>query len=510
MNADDVLQRAVSGQRRSIGAKSPHAFARVYLPDHFVLPISPLHRELFGLLHSATASRRARIAVAAPRGHAKSTVVSLAYVLWSVLYGHDQFVIIVSATKEQASQLLKHVKDEIESNARILIDFPEVNPNGPNGKPTPWRGSRLQLPNGAMLWSIGLGQQIRGLRHQQHRPSLIVVDDLEMPEHVLSAEQRFKTRDWFEKTLLKVGDDRTNVVLVGTVLHYDSLLAKLVDPQLSPGWTGRKFKALIAEPLQTELWTQWEQIYSGLDVTSGADGPSEALRFFEDHSDAMLQGGEVLWPERESIYDLMRLRLVEGRASFDSEKQNEPLDPEHCLFRPDSFSYWDDDYRDASVLIDAIGHETSIYAAIDPSLGGDPRRGDYSAILIVAKNDNTEQLHVVVADIARRSPNATISRVVEYASIYRIDSIGVEANGFQELFRDSLDDALVAAKHSVYIESITNTSNKQQRIASLQPRIEQGVLKFTTPDTRCSSNNSASFRLAPTTTAQMPWRCAFV
>ena len=42
----------------------------------------------------------------------------------------------------------------------------------------------------------------------------------------------------------------------------------------------------------------------------------------------MLQGTAVLWPELEDCYELMELRIREGRASFDSEKQNEPVNPD--------------------------------------------------------------------------------------------------------------------------------------------------------------------------------------
>ncbi|MEO1585265.1 MAG: phage terminase large subunit, partial [Planctomycetota bacterium] len=388
------------------------------------------------------------------------------------------FVMIVSATKEQASQLLKHAKDEIETNPRIHRDFPEVDPSGPNGKPSPWRGNKFQLPNGAMIWSVGLGQQIRGLRHRADRPSLIVADDLEMPEHVASAEQRAKAAEWFNGSLLKIGDDRTNVIVVGTILHYDSLLSNLLNPIASPGWDGRKYRALIAEPIATDRWTEWESIFCGRETWQDATGRDAARAYFEAHRDEMLEGGEALWPEREPVEALMELRVREGRVSFDSEKQNEPLDPEHCLFKPESFIYWDDEFADPATLISALGSDTPIYAAWDPSLGRDPRRGDYSAIVVGARRPGTKLLHIIAADLVRVTPAKAIERLVEYAKMYKLKAIGVEANGFQEVLALDLKSALRRSGVSPRIREYKNTGEKAARIASLQPRIEQGMVRF--------------------------------
>ncbi|MEM9066605.1 MAG: phage terminase large subunit [Planctomycetota bacterium] len=480
----DIVNNSVKQVRRRLGSESAEKFASVYLQQHFVLPGSPMHSELFESLHSATQERSARLAVAAPRGHAKSTVVSLAYVLWSVLYGHERFVILASATKEQAAQLLRHIKDEIESNPLIHSDFHEAVPGSGKTRSAPWTGTRLRLPTGAEVWAVGSGQQIRGIRNRDQRPSLVVVDDLEMPELVLSEDQRAKTRDWFDKTLLKVGGPVTNVIVVGTVLHYDSLLAGLLETDRSPGWTAKRFRALISESDNTKLWDRWEQIYSGTEEHEEKTGSQAARLFYAANEAEMLEGAAALWPEREPVLDLMEIRVREGRASFDSEKQNEPLDPEHCLFKPDSFSYWDNEYPDAYARALDAKKNGRIVAAIDPSLGRDPRKADFSAIVILAECKRTKRLDVLVADIERRSPQATIEQMVRFAQLYEIQSIGVEVNGFQQLFYDQLKDQLKHVNSKARLEEIKNTSNKQQRISCLEPLVSQGKIRFSKRHTR--------------------------
>jgi len=480
MNAHDqaraMVYADVCRRRREIASRSPAMFARTYLGHHFTLPPSPMHEALFGALKGASDARGQRLAIAAPRGHAKSTCVSLAYALYATLCRDERYVLIVSATKEQAGQLLKHVKDEIETNAMLQDDFPEACPG--ERKPTPWRGTRISLHNGAFLHAVGSGQQIRGTKTGPHRPSLIIVDDLEDQEHVHSGDQRIKTQEWFEKTLLKVGDTGTNVVVVGTVLHYDALLARLMDPLKSPGWKRWKYRALLSEPTRTDLWQEWESIYCGREHWEGAEGADAAHAFYTAHRSEMDEGAEVLWPEKEPIGTLMEIRLREGRLSFDSEKQNEPIDSEHCLFRLESMIYWDDEHGTEDNLLRYLGDGVSIYGAWDPSLGTDPRRGDYSAIVIVARHRKTETHYVLAADIARRQPAQAIARIVEYAQMYRFKSFVVEENGFQREVMANLKKAASDAGVPLRVRGVKNTGNKRGRIELLEPQVTQGKLRF--------------------------------
>jgi predicted phage terminase large subunit-like protein len=478
-----AITGALSFHRRRIAATSARAFAQVYLGKHLRLKPSRMHEDLFATLNRVTGQRGQRVAVAAPRGHAKSTVVSLAYVLWAILYGHEQFVLVISATKEQAVLLLKNIKDEIQGNELLLEDFPDVCQQPGTGRMLkPWRENSILLRNGVMIRVLGSGQALRGVRHGPHRPSLIVCDDLENQEHCESAEQRIKLRDWFEKTLLKAGDTRTNVVVVGTVLHYDSLLANLTHPKLergkAVGWENRLYRAVEVYSERMDLWDRWEAIRVGEKEHQGETGPNAAATFYEANKIIMLKGAKVLWPEQEDYLRLMQIRSDEGRLSFQSEKQNEPLDPERCLFREDSFHYWDNGFSEPMEMVRRIGQHCRIYGACDPSLGKNPNRGDYSAIITVAKNLNDNSLYVLHADIARRKPEETNERIVQLAKVFKYRDFVVEGNQFQTVMVEHLRQQAQAAGVSLHPRSMNSTANKQARIEGLEPYISSGRLKF--------------------------------
>ena len=443
-----------------------------------------MHEELFTMLHTVTQDRPKRIAVAAPRGHAKSTVVSLAYLLWSVLFDHERFALIISATKEQAVQLLKNIKDEIQTNERLLIDFPGVcHPPGSKATPKPWRDNSIALHNGVLIRALGAGQSIRGTKHGSHRPSLIIVDDLENQDQCESADQRYKLRDWFEKALLKAGDERTNVIVVGTILHYDSLLANLTHTKLArgkgAGWDSRIYRAIESFSDRPDLWELWESVRFGEKPFKGDNiGPEGAKMFFDYYRNQMLEGTRVLWPQREDYLQLMQLRADESRASFQSEKQNEPLDPEQCLFSEDSFKYWDDEYADATELLTALKGHCRIYGACDPSLGRRGNRGDYTAIVTVVKDTRSKRIYVVHADLARRKPEKTIEKILSLATTFEYDKFLIEANQFQEVLANQLQDRARAMNVRLYPEKVDHTSHKQTRIESLEPVISSGQLRF--------------------------------
>ena len=68
-----------------------------------------------------------------------------------------------------------------------------------------WQSTSIELRSGTVIESFGTGQRIRGRRRREHRPTLIVCDDLQNDSHISSAAQREATRRWFHGTLVKAG-----------------------------------------------------------------------------------------------------------------------------------------------------------------------------------------------------------------------------------------------------------------------------------------------------------------
>jgi predicted phage terminase large subunit-like protein len=179
---------------------------------------------------------------------------------------------------------------------------------------------------------------------------------------------------------------------------------------------------------------------------------------------------EVLWPERESLYDLMVLRATIGATAFESEKQNNPVDPSLCEWPEDYFTwpgFWFDQWP-AVLDIKTL--------ALDPSKGKDAKYGDYRAFVKLGRDFN--RVMYVEADLRRTAKEAIVDEAVEFVRAFGPDGFGVETNQFQELFVADMNRAARAAGVVLPTYGLNNTVNKLVRIRRLGPYLSQRLFRF--------------------------------
>ncbi len=478
---DFLQKKSITGEkglRKQLAAFDLEYFGRAYLPHYFTRTSPEFHRDLNKLwtkgvlkgLNPYFDSKKinlekgCRKVVAAPRGHAKSTNLTFKDALHSIVYQYKRFVVILSDASDQAEGFLGDIKTELEDNKMIHEDFGDLKGNK-------WATDEFVTSTNIKVVGIGSGKKIRGRKHRNWRPDLIILDDIENDENVNTSEQRKKLSNWFYKAVSKSGDSYTDIVYIGTMLHYDSLLAKVMK---NPSYESVKYKAVISEAKNQSLWDMWESIYVDLD---NENHEADALQFYLDNKSKMLEGTKVLWEAKMSYYDLMVLKVSEGEASFNSELQNEPIDPASCVFNDEWFDY----YNEAE--IDFTDKRFIFVGAIDPSLGKN-KKSDYSTIIALAKDTKTGYMYVVIASIDRRHPDIIILDTIESSRKLKRDyqrgyaKLGVETVQFQHFFKDVL--AKESAKSGEYlpVEEIQNIADKRMRIETLQPDIKNGYIKF--------------------------------
>lgn len=290
------------GLRKELAAFDLSYFGRAYLPHYFIRKSPHFHEELDevwsrGVMKGKNPLQEAKVisrmdgshqVVAAPRGHAKSTNFTFKDSLHAVLYRYKHYILILSDSSEQAEGFLDDIKTELEDNGNIMMDFGSL-----KGEKA-WRGSVALTRTDVKVEAIGSGKKVRGRRHRNWRPDLIVLDDIENDENVNTPEQRRKLSSWFYKAVSKAGDTYTDIMYIGTILHYDSLLSSVLR---NPSYKSRKYRAVISEAVDTRLWEEWERIYTNLFDEAHEEN---AKAFYEAHEAEMLLGTEVLWEEKLS------------------------------------------------------------------------------------------------------------------------------------------------------------------------------------------------------------------
>jgi len=430
-------------------------FCRTYFPHYATHAESKTHEWLYEHLpRQIDTPKGTRTAVAAPRGEGKSTIVSLALVLWCVVTGRKHYLLLICDVFEQAATLLGAVKAEVESNPRLATDWPEA-----MGAGTVWRDGVIVTKNNVKVQARGAGQRVRGLRHGPHRPDLVIGDDLENDTHVKTIEQRHKLARWWRQAVLYLGppDGTMDAIVIGTILHYDSLLAGLLK---AGRWTAKTFRAIVAWPARMDLGDEFTER-----VNAGEAGAAEA--YYARNKAKMDAGAVVSWPAAQPLLQLM-LERAEAPGDFAVEKQNEPSAADDSPFA-NCIQFW------AARPADLI-----TFGAADPSLGKHKQRGDPSAILVggIERGGKKHILYVLEASIRRRTPERIIDDVIALQREWNCVAWAVEAVQFQEFFRQMIIEKSVAAGVPVAATPVVPHTDKTLRIESLQPFIADGRIQI--------------------------------
>lgn len=459
-------------QRIEAGFQDLMAFAQTYfkgsgpgdlLQEH--TPSPPFHWDLAKILRDAAVDEwGSKHAIAAPRSHSKSTLASNIFLVWCVCYVEDikrYYWILLGDKQGTAAQQLATVKNAFEENEKLKADFGDLTTKT-------WNSLEIITRNGVKIQAAGGGEALRGLRHLSHRPN-VLCDDLEGPDNVSTPEQIQKTLTWFDQTVTNLGDPkRSCYIVVGTVLHYQSLLATLLHKR--PDWNSLVWAALVKYPANMHLWDKWQKLYHSRDE---GDTPADAARiagqkaksFYEENKDMMDEGAEILWPERMDLYQIMIQRATNPYA-FSTELQNNPVDSETQVFKNIVT------YDSSEINID----ELEIIGGVDPSLK-ETKRSDPSAIITIGKS-KTGIYYVLDCDVRRRSPDQIIEDVMQKALNFKYRWWSVEAVQFQQFFADELRKRSAMAGFYLNIKEYKSTVKKEMRIASIEPLVTNGYIRF--------------------------------
>ncbi len=222
---EDLFQTLTKDKtvRREVMKNSFNYFFHFYFHHYVEFETAPFQHNLIYKLENEPDEN---IYVVAFRGSGKSTIATTAYPIWSIL-GKPQkkFIIIFCQTRAQAKQHMMNIRNELENNPLLKNDL------GPfNEESDEWGSHSLVFSNTQARITVASSEQsIRGLRHHQHRPDLFICDDVEDVQSTKTREGRNKTYQWLTGDVIPAGGKNTRLVVVGNLLHEDSLLMRIRD-----------------------------------------------------------------------------------------------------------------------------------------------------------------------------------------------------------------------------------------------------------------------------------------
>ena len=350
------LPEVVNPGRKAACERNFQLFCESYFPETYSLAWSPDHLKVIEKIETAVL-RGGLFALALPRGSGKTTITESA-ALWSMLYGHREFVVLIGATESAALELLDSLKTELEVNERLAEDFPEVcYPvaqlegianrcagqlcKGERTRIT-WTSNEIVLPtvegsraSGIIVRVAGITGRIRGMKFKRSdgrsvRPSLVIIDDPQTSESAGSLEQTRKRVRVLAGDILGLAGPGQKIsgIMPCTIIRPGDMADIILNRNTHPDWNGEKTRMVYRFPTNMKLWEEYAEIRAEALRTEG--NFQKATEFYLANREAMDAGAEVSWEARfnhdevSALQHAMNLKF-QDEAAFMSEYQNDPL-----------------------------------------------------------------------------------------------------------------------------------------------------------------------------------------
>jgi predicted phage terminase large subunit-like protein len=389
-------------------------------------------------------STQGKVAIAAPRRHAKSTAITLAYALCCVLFRTRSYMLIISDSITQATQFLGEIKKQLIENDTIkeLFKIKEFEKDTEDDVIVVCTdGHKFRIS------AKGSEQKMRGLKWDNKRPDIIICDDLENDEIVLNKDRRDKFKRWFYGAVIPCISHNGIIRVVGTILHEDSFLNNLMPSE----WD----KRTVVEPLKIYK----KNIHRG-----------EWLAVkYKAHTDDFTK---ILWPQHYDKDYFVTLRqdyMDRGIPDvYSQEILNTPIDESVAYFKRSDFVA--ETSEDKKLRL-------NYYIAADLAISKDSQ-ADFS-VFIVAGVDENKILHIKNVVRERLDGREIVDTILGLNRIYRPECIGIEEMQVSKAIGPFLREEMI--RRGEYPDILPLKHGGVDKIArgkSIQARMRAHAVKF--------------------------------
>lgn len=429
--------------RKRLDAEAIEGVVNALLKKNFSDPseIAEFHREWWRMC----TSEHKFVAISAPRGHSKSTSITFAYTLLTVLARERKFVLIVSDTETQSAFFLGNIKKELELNDELRYYF-KVS----GFAKTTENDVIIEFEDGyqARILAKGSEQKLRGLNWNGTRPDLIVCDDMENDEIVLNKERRAKFKRWFVGALLPCRSKDGIIRIIGTILHMDSLLESYMPKKTTARFPMEEHPLWVKSSIK-------EHFYSAK---------------YRAHP-SMGDFSEVLWQDYKPaswLKEEQEKYRADGLTDvYAQEYLNEPIDESNALFQKGDFiPMKDEDF------LKPVHYYVSMDLAVTQKTTSD------WSVFVVAGMDSEGRLQVKEVIRARLDTLQIIDTIVDLALRYFPEFMVCEKGTIVNSILPALKLKMHEVGMYIPLHLLASTVDKVQRSGSIRARMRAGQVKF--------------------------------
>jgi len=367
-----------------------------------------------------------------PRGTYKSTVYTVAYIIWKLVQNPNERILICNATGENAEAFLREINAHFIRNEKFIQLFGRLVDDRSAKVSSTTLNNRTVFSKEPSISTVGVLGNLVSAHY-----STIIADDLCNNSDRESETIREKKKKWVQD-LMSVLDPDGEIVVVGTVWHYDDLYAyieKKLDPQLKP---------------EEKWFIKKESCY------------------LEDEKTPRFP---TILPEDV----LERLKVEKGALEFSSQYINKALPTESQIFFESDFKTFE--YLGTNRVLDDGKVKTVEFVGYCDLSIGKSKSADYTCLSTLGKSSDGV-VYIIDVVLERMPPDRTMDIIFTKHKIFNYRNYGVESNVFQSLFSEQMKKHSASKQVYLPIIEVGHSSNKQLRIQSLQPIVKQGLLKI--------------------------------
>lgn len=389
------------------------------------------------------------VAICAPRGHSKSTTITIVYTLAAVLFRNRKYAIIVADTETQASLFLGQIKQILYDSKEIQDLFGlQIGEKGVVFEKDSETDIIVKFADGSKFRIVAKGaeQKLRGMLWSGQRPDLILIDDLMNEELVANKERRDKLKRWVIGSLIPCRSERGIIRFVGTPMNLDDPLESLMPRENA--------KHTVVEELK--VWSPKKH------------GMWRAVKYRAHNHDY----SRLLWPERKTKQTFIELRedaTLNGMPEvYSCEYLCNPIDDSIRYFRKGDF---------LTMTAEDLKKNKTFYITADLAIS-EKDRADYTAIL-VGGLDSNGQLHIVNCIRERLSGDEIVATLLSLQKVYNPLAVGIEDTQISKAIGPYLNREM--AETGIYMNVTMLKPHRQdkiQRARSIQARMRAGMVKF--------------------------------
>lgn len=406
--------------------------------------LQPFHKDLCEFVQG---KRKYKRMILLPRGHLKSTMITVGYSLWRMAQEPSVRILIANATAPMADAFLRQIKSHLKKNDKFIELYGDLSAGAEK-----WSDSAIRLkmiratdPKENSVTAFGIG----GNLVSQHY-DIMIFDDLVNRENIHTPERIADVLTFYQDAQDLVDDPlKTEQIMIGTRWHEADLYGTISDPS-NPEFEDWRFMKREAVEGDYQI------------VKNPSTGRFE------------IEGGRILYDLKYPREALNKLISSKGLSNFSAQYLNNPIPKGQSIFKYDFKPYEETDVR---------GWEFNTFITIDPTFY-DPRtmrskRLDYCGV-VVNKVNYMNDWYIVDLINERFSPSELIELMFELDSKYKPKTIGIEATNWQRILGYQAREKMREKNHFLPITELKHSGvlakSKTDRIQGLEPRYASGSI----------------------------------